>query len=614
MSRLTKFALPRIIILSLLSLFTLLSQVVCCFAEGDEIFTLDSKVTIQKDASILVEQDWACSNVSGTEWFIPMYNLDLHSAIEDLAVKANGKQFTLIKPWQIEKSFNEKAYQCGIHHTTLGDEICFAKSAMGTVNYAVKYKVTNVLRKSKDGIPFIYFRFVNDKMKPAPKEVSINVNYTDLGEKVEGKVWGFGFVSELKSEKQAYKTERFAFSSTQHVTLLMRLHNLSDPNNLIADERSFAEIKQAALTGSNYVDLKKRDLSADNQHKRTDGRLIYNQEDEEAQSDTPEIFDFPNIRRRHNWLFGIGTTIIVSMMLTSLFVRYKSKEKASNIKDVRLDKKYYYRDVPYAKRIDLMQFFGGMVNSIVPRSDKGFIGAYILKWVKEGCVEPTKCQTKRFFITTESEALHFVKKPEFQSKLEEITYNILTLAAQDDFLTANELEYYASHNAYTLENNFNYALKKAKDTALEMQLITLNDQKKKDFSLTASGIASLQNLNGLKNYLRDFTLLNERQLLEVYLWDDYLICASVFGIAEEVYRELQKLVPNYVFASEVGRYYDSNMYNTLAYIHFANSFSHSVQHGVTMGQRNRSSGHGGMSSIGGGSSGFSGGGSGGGSR
>lgn len=614
MDRLNKLVLPKIIFVSLLSLLILLSQVTSCFAESDEIFAIDNLVTIQEDASIMIEQNWACNNGAGTEWFVPMYNLDLHSAIEDLAVKANGKQFITINPWQIEKSFNEKAYQCGINHTTLGDEICFAKSEMGTVNYAVKYKVTNVLRKSKDGIAFIYFRFVNDKMKPAPKEVSIKVNYADLGEKVEGKIWGFGFTSELKSEKQAYKTERFAFSSTQHVTLLMRFDNLPGASKLIADERSFAEIKQAALTGSNYVDLKKSDLSANNQHKRTDGRLIYNQEDEEAWTDTPEIFDFPNIRRRHNWLFGIGTTIIVSMMLSQLFIIYQKNEKATNIKDVHLDKKYYYRDVPYAKRIDLMQFFGSMVNGIVPRTDKSFIGAYILKWIREGSVEPCKCTTKRFFISTESEALRFVKTPEFQSKLEEVTYNILTLAAQDELLTAHELEDYARYNAHSLDKNFSYAMKKAKDVALEMHLITFNDEKKRRFSLTASGIASLQNLNGLKNYLRDFTLLNERQMLEVTLWDDYLISAAVFGIAEEVYRELQKLVPNYVFASEVGRYYDSNMYNTLTYIHFANSFAYSVKRGITMSERSRSSGHGGMSSIGGGSSGFSGGGSGGGSR
>lgn len=614
MDRLNKLTLPKIAFFSLLSLLILLSQVTSCFAESDEIFSIDNQVTIQKDASIMVEQNWACNNGAGTEWFVPMYNLDLHSAIEDLAVKANGKQFITIKPWQIEKSFNEKAYHCGINHTTLGDEICFAKSEMGTVNYAVKYKVTNVLRKSKDGIPFIYFRFVNDKMKPAPKEVSIKVDYAALGEKVEGKIWGFGFASELKSEKQAYKTERFAFSSKRHVTLLMRFENLPDTSKLIADERSFAEIKQAALTGSNYVDLKKSDLRANNRHKRHDGRLIYNQEYEEARSDTPEIFAFSNIRRRYNLLLGIAAIIFVSTKLTKLFNIYQENEQVTNIKDVRLDKKYYYRDVPYAKHIDLMQYFGSMVNGIVPRSDKAFIGAYILKWIREGSVEPSKCTIKRFFISTESEALRFVKMPDFQSKLEEVTYNILTLAAQDELLTAHELEDYASRNAHSLNKTFSYAMTKAKDSALEMQLIAFNDEKKRRFSLTASGIASLQNLNGLKNYLRDFTLLNERQMLEVTLWDDYLIAAAVFGMAEEVYRELQKLVPNYVFASEVGRYYDSNMYNTLTYIHFANSFAYSFKRGITMSERSRSSGNGGRSSVGGGHSGFSGGGSGGGSR
>ena len=117
-----------------------------------------------------------------------------------------------------------------------------------------------------------------------------------------------------------------------------------------------------------------------------------------------------------------------------------------------------------------------------------------------------------------------------------------------------------------------------------------------------------------KNYLKEFTIITERRAVEVELWDDYLIAASVFGIADTVFKEFKELVTEYIFARDIygdAPYSDSPM----NYILLANSFSNSLDSGFSRAESaRRSSGRGGSSSSGGGSSGYSGGGSAGGSR
>ena len=37
-------------------------------------------------------------------------------------------------------------------------------------------------------------------------------------------------------------------------------------------------------------------------------------------------------------------------------------------------------------------------------------------------------------------------------------------------------------------------------------------------------------LNGLYNYLKDFTIINERKVLEIKLYNDYIIYAIIFNV------------------------------------------------------------------------------------
>jgi len=49
---------------------------------------------------------------------------------------------------------------------------------------------------------------------------------------------------------------------------------------------------------------------------------------------------------------------------------------------------------------------------------------------------------------------------------------------------------------------------------------------------------------GFLHYLQDFSLVAERNIEETSLWKEYLVYASIYGIAEQVRRDMKKIAPD----------------------------------------------------------------------
>ena len=135
-------------------------------------------------------------------------------------------------------------------------------------------------------------------------------------------------------------------------------------------------------------------------------------------------------------------------------------------------------------------------------------------------------------------------------------------------------------------------------------LILTGHSGRKISDLTAKGKEELAEVMGLKKYLEDFSLISEREISESIIWQDYMVYATLFGIADKVIKQFEKVYPDRVPEFE--------NYNRNVII--AHSYCHSMHRSAERAmQEERTSGQGGFASIGGGG-GFSGGGTGGGSR
>ena len=62
-------------------------------------------------------------------------------------------------------------------------------------------------------------------------------------------------------------------------------------------------------------------------------------------------------------------------------------------------------------------------------------------------------------------------------------------------------------------------------------------------TLTRKGENEAAKWIGLKNYMKDFSLLDERELPEISLWEKYLAYATAFGIADKVLKQLKIKYP-----------------------------------------------------------------------
>lgn len=79
--------------------------------------------------------------------------------------------------------------------------------------------------------------------------------------------------------------------------------------------------------------------------------------------------------------------------------------------------------------------------------------------------------------------------------------------------------------------------------------------------LTQEGINYEEKWNGLKKYMENFSLLNERSVPELVLWEKYLVYATAFGIADKVIKQLKITYP------ELEN--EEFMKNNFAYMHIA---------------------------------------------
>lgn len=61
--------------------------------------------------------------------------------------------------------------------------------------------------------------------------------------------------------------------------------------------------------------------------------------------------------------------------------------------------------------------------------------------------------------------------------------------------------------------------------------------------LTQKGVNEKSKWDGLYKYMKDFSLLNEREVPELVLWEKFLVYATAFGIADKVLKQLKVKFP-----------------------------------------------------------------------
>lgn len=273
----------------------------------------------------------------------------------------------------------------------------------------------------------------------------------------------------------------------------------------------------------------------------------------------------------------------------------------------------YYRDIPCKK--DVLRAYFIAYKYGLTRNKTDVLGAIILRWIKDGLIKIEQKETGKIFKKENTVVVLTELKAESIVDLKERhLFRMLYEASKDGYLENKEFEKWCSRSYSEILTWFEDIIEVEKIELVNEGLIkneiktSLRIFKKKVYTATPELKQEAIELAGLKRYLNDYTLIKDREAIEVELFEEYLIYAQIMGIAKKVAKQFKDLYPEIIEQSNF------NSYDNIIFIHTCSSRGISQANAAKSRAESYSSGGGGFSSGGGGGGSFGGGGGGGGFR
>ena len=540
---------------------TFICGVNICYA-SNHIYSIDSSIYIDEEGTATIKEVWNVDGSDGTEWYKAMYNLG-NSKISDFTVSMDGVDLTY-KNWNVSESLNEKKGFYGINYTSSGPELCFGKYDYKKHTFTLNYKISNFIFNVSDA-QVIYFKFIDTLSDVTFDDFSITIStYYDLPDTTD--VWGYGYNGyAYVSDGKIYLSNKDSMKDN-YVVLLAKF-----PTGTFKTTNSY----------SKYSDFSSILSKAD------EGTFEYDYDSSD------KIYFF----------FTILMFSIYIIPFLSIFKHVK-KTKFGYIdnKEINKNNTNFYRDIPCGKDIYYANALARL-NSW-SNSDTNIFGTIFLKWIKNGTVSIIK-DGKSVKLQ-----LNGINTP---NHLEKKFYDMVYKASIDGILEKNELKKYASKNYSSFLNLFTQIKNnKIDELKNEGHIFKRTDKKMCKYKNVMDDTLyyESQKLYGLKLFLTEFSNIKQREAIEVNLWDEYLMYAYIFGIADKVAKQFKNLYPEVVVEMQ-----NMNMdFDTFIFINDISRSSvlsaRSAKSEAEAKASSYSSGGGGFSSGGGGGGSFGGGGGG----
>lgn len=530
------------------------------FAQNN-VKSIDVSAAVADDGSARIVQTWSGSFDEGTENYIPIRTDGI--GISDFSVSDADGEYSSVDEWNIDASFAEKSRKCGINKTDEGVELCFGISEYGQNTYRIEYTVSDFIKAYSDA-DGTNFMFINPDMSTFPTDGKIDIylqNGTPISEE-NAAIWAFGYDGQVEfADGHVSAYTETALEGDNSMIVMLRLDKGIIFPAATVDE-SFDEVKDAAFEGSDY-----------------------SYDDGEA-----TLLEYI-----------IGFVILFAIVAVIVWIILFLLRRRKEIKQF-YEAAGYFRDAPNGGDIEVSHYLAQ--NFDVADEESLIIGALMLSMINKGFIEPmTEESVGMFGKIKQSVNMKLLREPD--TEVERRLYRVLVAAAGGDgVLQEKELEDYAYGNPKSV-NNIIDSTKADGEAKLAARGGFADGAGNRIKDLSEVGKRELAEVMGLKKYLNDFSLIAEREIKETIIWQDYMVYATLFGIADKVIKQLEKVYPDRIPEFES---YNRNVVVAYSYYHSMHS---SAERAIQ--QQQRTDGMGGRASIGGGG-GFSGGGSGGGSR
>lgn len=522
------------------------------------LHSLDIRVVLSRNGDAHITETRVMDiDSEGTECYIGLGNMG-GSEVRDLQVTdENGLEFTNIGDWDVDRSRDWKAGKCGIVYKHNGYELCWGLGESGSRTYTTRYVITSLVHAYPDA-DAIRHVFLDQDVSPKPDiaRLSIEAEDSTLFSEENCGIWGFRFGGELSFEDGkiiVHNTEPFDYRGALYIMVRFD-KGMFEPT--IQEDDTFEHKKELAFEGSDYTS-----------------------DDEEWTWEDTLILLFLAL--------SFFVVPVIGLVWYFLYV-WRARKKVN--KDL-----LWYRDIPLNGNL---QQANDMLNAYkyLGTDYNNLLSACILKLIDMGAISIEETLNRKGK-TEQNFVIHELKNQGDQPLLLRKIHSMFKAAAGDDtVLEPKELRSF---------------MRSSKNESITDSFInTLHT--KTSISNYKERLDEVRQVFGLKKFLKEFSLLDERHVNEVSLWKDYMIYATLFGIADQVIKDMKKINPEYFNMDQVAAQMANDHTLPVIYSTLHSGTSRAVANKAA--RESRASGGGGHSSWGGGGGGFSGGGFGGGVR
>lgn len=558
--------------------------------QANDIESIQITATIQDNGSVIIRDHRVFDAEEGTEHYISLGNMNDSELVSFTVYDENGHPLEDVGTWDVDASFEEKAGKYGINYAGSEIELCFGLGEYGRREFTIEYELTNFIANLEDDHQAFYWQFLNSDMDPI-ENIQIDVLAGNGFEFVnpETRLWAFGHeggTSEI-TPHALKMTSGENFAQSDYIVLLGIFTGApfatTNQRNASSEELIDQAMDGASLDGYNYQDFLDGEITDDNGSSssgRSNGFL---------------------------WIIFAFIQIIapIALVIGFIFTRNRRGSRKTKFEATVTDE--YYREVPYEGNF--------IETAYLTQSDvSDWISAFILKWVSEGRLVDEVEEVGWVF---KKDKLALKIMPDQLSPLnmreQELWSMVQSAAGEDNILSEKEFNRYVKQHISRFNRWTESIPTKSEEALKEKGYLSITTEKvmglfnRKNISVTSEGQELGDNIVAFKNYLQDFSLVSEREVSHVQLWQDLMVWAAYMGIAEEVYEQLK--IANPQFEQQTAY----NPHTVIMTRNFGRSIR-STQSSANTSSTSSSFSGGGGGSFGGGGGGSSGGGSGGGTR
>lgn len=585
-------------------------------AESDNLYLnkLDFYVKVNSDGSMRVIETWNI-DIRDTNTLYKTFEMDKKrfSSFEDVTVRdvTNNRAFT-----QIDEEMYHVTKDCyyGLQKSNGDFEIAWGvglDDSYDTRTYEISYTVTDAIGKYNDYAE-LYWQFVGEDFEISASEVTGTIILPESAKNIEDiKVWGH--TEELNGEIYVTGKNEISFQIDNfNAGHYIEVRSLFPTDMIQSTRREYAEdryntVLQEETNWANQANLRRT---------------------------------WDSIKDKVIIVFIIFVVIAIIIIFIQKAVKYGKKlgELKKYIPEQKLD---YFRELPEknttpGEAVYILEepynkftsYFGKILSAtLLDLKLKKYIDLKTEKDQKgkDKIIISRLRQPDDNLKEDEKTILKFICN--IDKKEEEITVTMLEKYISDHYSSVEKLIKQSEKDIEKQLEKENIYNKKQKEEYLNYSglagmyyvfaILTLiiilwafplaivflingilcSSVKKNINVLTQKGINDKEKWKGLKKYMEDFSLLNEKEVPAIEVWEQYLVYATAFGIADKVLKQLKTVYPN---IDELDNINSSAYMYFIYHSNFSSSISNSISSSISSAYSSSSGGGGGFSGGGGG--------------